>query len=199
MIRVNLLPREQRRRRLALPRELVVVASMVLGWALAMSLGFFWIAARSARADQLLAEAGFLDSEAGRKLRTLDNPVLAARQETLRRRRDALSRLGDARRTPLAGLSELAALFEAVRAGEGAGAGEGAREDAPLRLLELRAPTETAWQVVGSARDAAALADLVRRLQTSDRFDLSYGPEYARVEGDRLRFRIDLELDAGPG
>lgn len=190
MIRVNLLPRELRRRRLVLPRELVVVASMVLGWALVMSLGYIWIVSHTVRADQLRADAVEHDAETRRLLRQRDNPVLAARQETLRSRRHALEQLRGARQSPLAGLSELAALFDAGPRADGEPAGAAA----PLRLLELRAATPTAWQVVGSARDAAALADLVRRLQTSDRFDLSYGPEYARADGDRLRFRVDLAV-----
>lgn len=190
MIRVNLLPRELRRRRLVLPRELVVVASMVLGWALVMSLGYIWIASHGTRADQLRADAVTADAEAKRLLKQRDNPILAARQEALRGRRHAVEQLRGARQSPLDGLSELAALFDAGPSS----AGELAPAD--VRLLELRVATPTAWQVIGSARDAAALADLVRRLQTSDRFDLSYGPEYARTDGDRLRFRVDLAVAA---
>lgn len=190
MIRVNLLPRELRRRRLVLPRELVVLASMVLGWALLVSVGFFWISDHQANVGRLLDEAAALDAEAARQLGKLENSKLADLQATLQARRDALSHLRAARRTPLASVSELVALFDAAPPVDGAPASG----DAPLRLLELRVTSPTAWNVVGSARDAAALADLVRRLKTSDRFDLSYGPEYARTEGDRLRFRVDLAV-----
>ena len=191
MIRVNLLPRNLRRRRLTLPRRFVVVASMVLGWALVMSVGFIWIAGHTARADQLRADAAEVDAEARRLLRQRDNPVLAARQEKLRDRRSALRQLQAARQSPLAGLTELAGLF-----GEGAGEPTRAGEAAPLGLVELRATGPAAWRVVGSARDAAALGELVRRLQASDRFDLSYGPEYVRTADDRLRFRVDLTVAA---
>ena len=100
-------------------------------------------------------------------------------------RRDALERLRDERRGPLPALGELAALLGGLNG-----------DDAPLRLVELRAPSASTWRVVGTARDAATLADLVRRLSASERFKLSFGPEYVRAGDDRLLFHVDLAVAA---
>lgn len=184
MIRINLLPRELRRRRLTLPRNFVVAASMLLGWALLMSAGYVWIAGHGAQAGRLRAQADEARAEAKRLKGQRDNPQLANRQLLLRNRREALARLRDERRGPLPALTELAGLL-------GGFVGEG---EAPLRLVELRAASASTWRVVGTARDAAALGELMRRLEVSDRFDLAYGPEYARTFEDRLLFRVDLAV-----
>lgn len=189
MIRVNLLPRSMRRRRLALRRETVTLASMLLGWALVMSLGYFWIAAHGARAAALRLETASTQAETERVRKRLDNGGLAERQKQLRAGRQALVQLQGERRTPLAALEELAELVDMP-----GGSPFGAPADAPLRLLELRTSPPATWRLVGTARDAAALAGLVLRLGASARFDLVYGPEYAREAEGRLRFRVDLAV-----
>lgn len=184
MIRINLLPQAMRRRRLALPRELVVAMSMLLGWALVVSAGYMWIAGYNAEAARLRAQTAEAEADIRRLRSQGDNPQLSLRQQKLFARRDALDRLRDERRGPLPALAELAALLG------------GLSGDGPLRLVELRAPSAATWRVVGTARDAATLADLVRRLRASERFKLSFGPEYARAGDDRLLFHVDLAVAA---
>lgn len=186
MIRINLLPRPMRRRRLALPRELVVAMSMLLGWVLVVSAGYIWISGLKAQAARLRAQAAEADAETKRLRSQRDNPQLSLRQQKMFNRRDALARLRDERRGPLTALGELAPLLAGLSAGEAA----------PVRLVELRAPSPTTWRVVGTARDAAALGELVQRLGASERFDLAYGPEYARAGDDRLLFHVDLAVAA---
>lgn len=185
MIRINLLPQAMRRRRLALPRELVVAMSMLLGWALVVSAGYMWIAGYNAEAARLRAQTAEAETDIRRLRGQGDNPQLSLRQQKLFARRDAIARLRDERRGPLAALGELAALLGGLT-------GEGGQ----LRLVELRAPSAATWRVVGTARDATALADLIRRLRGSERFKLSFGPEYVRAGDDRLLFHVDLAVAA---
>ena len=187
MIRINLLPRALRRRRLRIRREAVSAAVMLLGWAAATGLGYMWIAGHSARAAELRVRAAEVGAATKQLEKKRDNPALAERQRVLRIRQEALRKLHEVRHAPTAELTELAALFAVD---------EPAPAEAPLRLLELRAPAPGAWRVDGLARDVVALGDLVVRLKTGAKFHLSYGPEYARVDDGSLRFRLDLEVAA---
>jgi hypothetical protein len=201
VIRINLLPRAHRRRRLRLRREVVSLAAMLLGWALVTGLGYAWIAGHSARAADLRAARDATRAEIRLLEKKRDNPALAERQRVLKIRQDGLRQLRAQRQAPAVALSELAALFAA---GE-TSAGEPVESEDPgatlthgeppaLRVLELRAPTPERWRVDASARDVAALAELVRRLRAGGAFHLSYGPEYAQAEDGRLRFRVDLRV-----
>lgn len=200
MIRINLLPRTARRRRLRLRREVVSLAAMLLGWALVTGLGYAWIAGHSARAADLRAATEAVKAETRQLEKKRDNPALAERQRVLKIRQDGLRQLRAQRLAPAVALTELAALFtaadptsEAEPGLQDPGAPSGDGEPA-LRVLELRAPTPGHWRVDASARDVDALAELVRRLRASGAFHLSYGPEYARAEDGRLRFRVDLRV-----
>ncbi|WAS93015.1 hypothetical protein [Nannocystis punicea] len=182
MIRINLLPRAQRRRRLRLRSGTVLAGAMLLGWAAVIGTGYAWIASHGARAAELRASAAEVTAATRRLEKKRDNPALAERQRVLRIRQEALARLQEARGAPAAALAELAALFE--------------RQDAALRPLEAHAAVLGVWRVEGLARDVAALTDLVARVRREAKFHLSYGPEYARAPDDGLRFRLDLEAAA---
>lgn len=184
MIRINLLPHPLRRRRLVLRREVVVVAVMLLGWAMVMSVGYMWIDAKHAQVAQLRADKLAVEEATKQASAHRQHASLATRQKVLRVRREALQELRAERHSPLVRLQELAALFGA------------AGEEPPLRLLEIRSEAPQAWRVVGQARDAVVLGELVRRLQASERFGLTYGPEYTRTGDDRLRFHVDVTLHA---
>lgn len=218
MIRINLLPRAQRRRRLRLRREAVSLAAMLLGWALVTGLGYAWIAGHSAGAAELRAATRAAAAETRQLEKKRDNPALAERQRVLRIRRDGLRQLRDQRHAPEVALTELAALFgagagetspkgagepvldgETVPPGAGEDPGAGSRDGEPpaLRVLELRAQGPGTWRVDAAARDVTDLADLVRRLRGGP-FHLSYGPEYARADDGSLRFRVDLQAAPHP-
>ncbi|MBZ5713395.1 hypothetical protein [Nannocystis pusilla] len=184
MIRINLLPRAQRRRRLRLRSGAVLGGAMLLGWAVVIALGHAWIASHRARADELRADAA--EAVAATRLleRKRENPALAERQRVLRIRQEALAQLREARGGPTAALTGLVALF--------------AGPDAALRPLEVHAHTLDRWRVDGLARDVGALAGLVARVRREATFDLSYGPEYARTADGSLRFRLDLEVAPHP-
>lgn len=177
MIRINLLPRSQRRRRWAPKRETVALASMVLGWALVTSAGYMWIEARRGRVAELRSQVVAVE-EATQKARAgRQHAALAARQDVLRARRESLELLRAERRTPLQRIRELDRLFAA----------EG------LDLLEVR-EQDGVWRVVGEARDPAVLGDLVRRVRASDRMRPTGGPAYVRTAEERLRFDMTLAL-----
>jgi len=179
VIRINLLPRAQRRRRLRLRSGAVLGGAMLLGWAVVIALGYAWIASQRARASELRADAA--EAVAATRLleKKRENPALAERQRVLRIRQEALTQLREARGGPTAALTELAALFESPAAA--------------LRPLEAHASTLAVWRVDGLARDVAALAGLVARVRREAKFNLSFGPEYARTAAGDLRFRLDLE------
>ena len=182
MIRINLLPRAQRRRRrLRLRRDAVLGGVMLLGWAVATGFGYMWIAGHSQRAAELRVQASAALAATRQLEKKGDNSALAERQRVLRIREQALHQLREARSEPAPELTELATLF----------AVDG---DAPVHLLELRASTPGAWRVDGLAPDVLALGDLVRQLEACAKFNLSYGPEYARADDGSLRFRLDLKV-----
>jgi hypothetical protein len=180
LIRINLLPHAQRRRRLRLRSGVVLGGAMLLGWAVVIGLGHAWIASQGARAAELRADAADVTAATRRLEKKRENPALAERQRVLRIRQEALTRLREARGGPTTALTEFAALFDGP--------------DAALRPLEAHAPTLDVWRVDGLARDVATLAGLVAHIRDEATFDLSYGPEYARTEAGGLRFRVDLEV-----
>ena len=179
MIRINLLPRAQRRRRLRLRSGVALAGAMLLGWAAVIGTGYAWIASHGATAAELRVSTAEVTAAIRRLEKKRDNAALAERQRVLRIRQEALARLREARGDPAAALAELAELFAA--------------DDAALRPLEAHAATLGGWRVDGLARDHAALAALVARVRAEAKFHLSYGPEYARTADDSLRFRLDLE------
>lgn len=180
MIRINLLPQAQRRRRLRLRSGTALGGAMLLGWALVIGLGYAWIAGHGARASELRSDAAEVLADTRKLEKQRDNPALAERQRVLRIRQEALAQLRRARGGPTTALTEFAALF--------------AGPDPALRPLEVHAPTLDVWRVDGLARDVAALAELVARVRREAKFHLSYGPEYARTAEDGLRFRLDLAV-----
>ncbi|HEY8375235.1 MAG TPA: hypothetical protein VIK91_02050 [Nannocystis sp.] len=199
MIRINLLPRAQRRRRLRLRREVVSLSVMLLGWLSVIVFGYGWIAGHTARAAEYRAATAAEVSETRQLEKKRDNPALAERQRVLKIRQEGLSQLRAERQTLAEPLTRLAALLrpgdEATPAGGDPGS---ASASEALRVLELRATAAASWRVDGVARDVAALADLVRRVRADGAFHLAYGPEYARTEDGRLRFRVDLRVGAQP-
>lgn len=202
MIRINLLPRAQRRRRLRLRREVVSLAVMLLGWLFVIGFGYAWIAGHTARAADDRAATAAATSETRQLEKKRDNPALAERQRVLKIRQEGLKQLRAQRQAPAVALTGLAALLRPGDAsGEDTSAGGdpgAAAASEALRVLELRATTPANWRVDGDARDVPALADLVRRLRAEGTFHLAYGPEYARTEDGRLRFRVDLTVGAPP-
>lgn len=184
MIRINLLPQAQRRRRLRLRSGVALGGAMLLGWALVIGLGYAWIAGHTARADELRARAAEATAATRKLEKRRDNPALAERQRVLRIRQEALAQLRRARGGPAAALREFAALFAAV--------------SPALRPLEVHAPSLDVWRVDGLARDVDALAELVARVRREANFHLSFGPEYARTADGDLRFRLDLAVAAQP-
>ncbi|MFZ6185179.1 hypothetical protein [Nannocystis pusilla] len=179
MIRINLLPKAQRRRRLRLRSGAVLGGAMLLGWAAVLATGYAWIASHGARAAELRERAAEVTAVTRRLEKKRDNPALAERQRVLRIRQEALARLQEARGAPAAALAAFAALFEPA--------------GAALRPLEAHAVHLGVWRVEGLARDVAALTEFVARVRREAKFHLSYGPEYARTADGGLRFRLDLE------
>jgi Tfp pilus assembly protein PilN len=183
LIRINLLPQAQRRRRLRLRSGVALGGAMLLGWALVIGLGYVWIAGHTARAGELRARAAEATAATRKLEKKRDNPALAERQRVLRIRQEALAQLRRARGGPGAALREFAALLAASPA---------------LRPLEVHAPSLDVWRVDGLARDVDALAELVARVRREANFHLSFGPEYARTDAGDLRFRLDLAVAAQP-
>lgn len=185
MIRVNLLPAAARRRRRRQPvREGVILGAMSLGWAVLISVGYLWIDATEDEVAERRARA--LDLQAERDRLETGESALALRQEQLRARQEALSRLQGGRRSPT---PWLAAVAGAVAGDPGASPFAGEAEPA-VRLRELQAADDRRWRVVGTARDVAALTALLRRLKDHPGVAAVAPAEYARGPAGELSFHL---------
>ncbi|MBL9106578.1 MAG: hypothetical protein JNL82_37000 [Myxococcales bacterium] len=157
---------------------------MSLGWAVLISVGYLWIDATEDEVAERRARA--LDLQAERDRLETGESALALRQEQLRARQEALSRLQGGRRSPT---PWLAAVAGAVAGDPGASPFAGEAEPA-VRLRELQAADDRRWRVVGTARDVAALTALLRRLKDHPGVAAVAPAEYARGPAGELSFHL---------
>jgi Tfp pilus assembly protein PilN len=175
VIRINLLPVSARRRRRGPARERLALAAMIVGWAALVSAGAAWNAAADAEAAALRDLARARDDERAAVERAHDPAGQQRRQAELAERTQALE--------------QLAAVAGVVAGG---GSPLQPRPEAAAWLTQVRALGGGRWALAGSARDVAALTELVRGLRASGRVAGVGAPEYARGAAGRLEFRLEL-------
>jgi Tfp pilus assembly protein PilN len=186
VIRINLLPVSARRRRRGPARERLALAAMIVGWAALVSAGAAWNAAADAEAAALRDLARARDDERAAVERAHDPAGQQRRQAELAERTQALEQLAAARGTPAAALAAVAGVVA------GGGSPLQPRPEAAAWLTQVRALGGGRWALAGSARDVAALTELVRGLRASGRVAGVGAPEYARGAAGRLEFRLEL-------
>lgn len=184
MIRINLLPTAARRRRRQPAREGVILGAMSLGWAVLISLGYLWIAATEAEVAERREQVA--DLATATSMVETGESALASRQAVHRARQDALSRLQTGRRSPAPLLADLAAAVT----GDPAASPFAVDPARPVRLTALQSEPGGRWRLSGTARDVAALTDLVRRLAAHPRVAAVAPAEYARDPAGELSFAV---------
>lgn len=185
MIRINLLPTAARRRRRRQPvREGVILGAMSLGWAVLLSIGYLWIDATAGEVAERREQVAALRVERDRV--ETGESALALRQEQHRARQEALTRLRGGRRSPGPWLDEVAGAVGGD-AGTSPFAVDAARA---IHLTALQAEADGRWRMSGTARDVAALTDLLRRLQVHPRVAAVAPAEYARAPAGELSFEV---------
>lgn len=212
MIRINLNPSAQRKAsrtkvQAAKPGQWVVVA-MLLGW-IAIGGGGYWLLLQEEEEEaRLRAEDARVKKETEEIRKAIDEEGLQARKDRVEQLRVAIEKLQEQQRTPVFVMHEMANILTTGKMPD--------IDEEEQRRIEAADPQSkllpnwdatSVWitsldeaggtlALEGAARDAADLAEFVRRLRASSRFGAISHPVFQRAGKESTRF-VTWKLNVG--